>query len=328
MSNLTVGIIDPFHPAILQAIQDALPGGWNLSVTARPDAEARGEALEKADVAFVMATRMPATLIDRAPRLRFIQKLGAGIDNIDTDRCAARDIGVARLQAGNAVPVAEHTILMMLAACRRLPYLDAQTRQGAWDKEAARGVSRQIGGRTVGIVGFGAIGREVAKRLAGFGATILYFDPYRASAEVERDLNVQYRTLDDLLRAADFVTLHLPLMAETTNLLDAARIGLMKRDAILVNCARGGLVDEKALHSALTEGRIFAAGLDAFSQEPPVGNPLLTLEQVVVTPHAAGGTLDNFRPVITRAVANTQAFLAGQELPPGDLVVDSRRQIA
>ncbi|GGE36610.1 dehydrogenase [Agaricicola taiwanensis] len=328
MNALTLGIIDPFHSTIMQVIRDALPRGWRMSVTAGPDNEARAEALRNADLAFVMAAKMPADLIASASSLRFIQKLGAGIDNIDTDVCAARGIGVARLQAGNAIPVAEHTLLLMLAACRRLPYLDRETRKGGWDKEAARGVSRQIGGRTVGIIGLGAIGREVAKRLAGFEAQILYYDPYRAPAEVEESLGANYRPLDELLAEADIITLHLPLMKETAGLIDARRIGMMKRDAILINCARGGLVDEAALHQALMEERIFAAGLDAFSSEPPKDSPLLALDQVVVTPHTAGGTLDNFKPIVSRAFTNAQTYLAGGALPPGDLVVDPRRRIA
>jgi D-3-phosphoglycerate dehydrogenase len=328
MAALTIGIIDPFHPKSIDTIAAAIPAEWRLSITRGQSTDEKARALQEADVAFVMAAPMPALLIDAAPRLRFIQKLGAGTDRIDVDHCAARGIGIARLQAGNSIPVAEHTLLLMLAACRRLPLLDRQTRAGGWDKEAARGVSRQINGKTVGIIGFGAIGQAVAKLLLGFDANVLYYDPRRASSDVERELHVTYASLDELTSQSDIVSLHLPLMRETAKLFDAARIARMKPGSILVNCARGGLVDEAALHDALVSGQVFSAGIDAFEQEPPIDNPLLLLDQTVVTPHAAGGTIDNFRPVVERAVRNTQCFLSGEDIPAQDLVLAPRRSAA
>ncbi len=321
MSTPTVAIIDPFHPRILDKIREGLPSGWRLSITEAADTTARARALKGAEVAFVMATPMPRALLEQADSLRFIQKLGAGTDRIATDYCAERGICVARLQAGNDIPVAEHTILLILATCRRLPLLDAQTRAGAWDKEEVRGSNRHIHGKTVGIVGFGAIGRQVARLLSGFGVSLVYYDPVRASAEDEATLKAQYRDLEDLLAEADVVTLHLPLLPQTRGLLSAERIALMKPDAILINAARGGLVDEAALLDALRSGRIFGAGLDAFSEEPPTGNPLLDAPNTVVTPHCAGATVDNFTSITARAVANARRFLAGEPLPPGDLVV-------
>ena len=328
MTALTVGIIDPFHPKSIETIAAAIPAEWRLSIATGPSAAEKAEAMRPAEVVFVMAAPLPPALIDAAAGLRFIQKLGAGVDRIDLDHCAARGIGVARLQAGNAIPVAEHTLLLMLAACRRLPVLDRQTRAGGWDKEAARGVSRQINGKTVGIVGFGAIGRAVAKLLAGFGAALVYYDPQRAKPEVERELGVAYAPLEALVAQSDIVSLHLPLMKETAKLFDAARIASMKPGSILINCARGGLVDETALHAALVRGHVFAAGIDAFEQEPPVGSRLLALEQTVVTPHTAGGTIDNFKPVVERAVRNTQRFLSGEDIPAQDLVLAPRRSAA
>lgn len=325
MSSLTLGIIDPFHPAILDEIRRAAPEDWTLSITEAPTEEARAAALAGADMAFVMATPMTRKLLEAAPRLRFIQKLGAGVDRIDSAYCQKAGIGLARLQAGNNIPVAEHTMLLMLAACRNLPWLDAQTRAGAWDKEQVRGRNRQLHGKTVGIVGFGAIGRQVARLLSGFGVTLVYFDPVRASAEDEAEFDVAYRELDALLAEADVVTLHLPLLPQTVNLLDADRLVTMKPGAILVNAARGGLVDEAALTNRLRSGHIFAAGIDAFSSEPPVGSPLLELPNTIVTPHCAGGTVDNFALVAERGVANIQRVLAGEPLDPTELVVPPRR---
>jgi Phosphoglycerate dehydrogenase and related dehydrogenases len=321
MVQSVVGIIDPFHPRIMEAIASGIPDEWTLSVSAGRSDDERATAIHEADVVFVMATPMPASLLRAAPKLRFIQKLGAGVDRIDLDYCAQHQIAVARLQAGNAIPVAEHTVLLMLAACRRLPYLDRQTRAGAWDKEAARGGSRQINGRTVGIVGFGAIGKAVARLLTGFGANVLYYDPFRCEASIERQLNVSYASLDEITARADILSLHLPLMKETAKMFDAARIAKLKPGVIFINCARGGLVDEAALHEALVSGHIYAAGIDAFEREPPIGSPLLTLDQTVVTPHSAGGTIDNFSSVLERAVNNTRSFLSGECIPEQDLVL-------
>lgn len=328
MADVTLGIIDPFHPRILETIAQTIPDDWRLSVTTAPTEMARAEALATADVAFVMATPMPRSLLERAPRLVFIQKLGAGTEKIDSAYCAEAGIGLARLQAGNAIPVAEHTILLMLAACRQLPRLDRNTRAGEWDKEAARGMNRQIHGKTVGIVGFGAIGRQVARLLAPFGAQLLYYDPVRASPSDEAVLGVSHADLDDLIVAADILTLHLPLLPETANLIDAKRLRSLKQGAILVNAARGGLVDEAELARALADGHIFAAGLDAFASEPPLGSPLLELENTVVTPHTAGGTVDNFAGVAARGVENIQRALAGRALDPAELLVPVGRVVA
>jgi len=328
MARPIIGIIDPFHPRIIEEIAAGIPDEWTLSMSSGRSEEEKVDALRNADIAFVMATPMPASLLQAAPKLRFIQKLGAGVDRIDLDYCAKHQITVARLQAGNAIPVAEHTVLLMLAACRRLPYLDRQTRAGAWDKEAARGVSRQIHGRTVGIIGFGAIGKAVARLLTGFGATVLYYDPYRSDPSVERELNANFASLDEITARSDIISLHLPLMKETAALFDAGRIARLKPGTIFINCARGGLVDEAALHAALVSGHIYAAGIDAFEQEPPLGSPLLTLDQTVVTPHSAGGTVDNFGSVLGRAVENTHCFLAGTSIPEQDLVLFSPRSAA
>ena len=325
MTALTLGIIDTFHPRTLDAIRCSIPEDWQLSITQAPTEDARATALSKADVAFVMATPMPRTLLERAPRLVFVQKLGAGTDRIDTDYCMQAGIGVARLQAGNSIPTAEHTILLMLAACRQLAKLDRRTRAGAWDKEDARGINRQIHGRTVGIVGLGAIGRQVARLLAPFGAKLLYFSPTRASAAEEAELGVAYAGLDELIGAVDIMTLHLPLRPETKNLINAGRLRALKRGAILVNTSRGAVLDEAELARALMDGHIFSAGIDVFSEEPPVNSPLLTLENTILTPHTGGGTIDNFSNVAQRAVRNVCLALAGDPIDPDELVVPMRR---
>ena len=317
----TVAVLDTFHPQIKTAIKAAVPPDWTVGFIAENSQAARATLIRDADIVFVMAAPMPKELLAEARRLRFIQKLGAGLDRIDLDFCRERGIGVARLHAGNSIPVAEHTILLMLATYRQLPQIDRRTRAGTWNKEDARGTHRSLQHKKVGLVGFGAIGKEVAKRLRAFDVTIVYYDPIRAPFDVEQRLGVTYADLDALVREADIISLHLPLLPQTKNVIDARRIAAMKQGAVLINCARGGLVDEAALAEALKSGRLFGAGIDAFSQEPPVGNPLLDLDNTVVTPHLAGATLDNFANVVARSMENAKTVLRGDPLPDSDVAV-------
>ena len=327
MPEIKVAVLDTFHPQIKATIDAEVPANWKVRFTAENTLGARVAVLRDADIAFVMAAPMPKELLVEAKRLFFIQKLGAGVDRIDLDVCRTRRIGVARLHAGNSVPVAEHTILLMLATYRQLPQIDRRTRAGNWSKEDARGMHRQLLGKTIGLVGFGAIGKEVAKRLRGFEVNILYYDPLRASPDAEKKLGVSYADLDALLCTADIVSLHLPLLPQTQGIINAARIAAMKPGAVLINCARGGLVDEAALVEALKAGRLFGAGIDAFAAEPPVGSPLLELENTVVTSHLAGATLDNFAGIVARAVENTKTVLRGNALPDTDVVIAPERKV-
>jgi len=328
MSDITVAVLDKFHPHIKSAIAAAVPKDWRTLFVEEGTLAARTAVIRDADIVFVMAAPMPKELIVAAQRLRFIQKLGAGVDRIDLEACRQQGIGVARLHAGNSIPVAEHTVLLMLAVYRQLPQIDRRTRAGGWDKESARGEHRQLLNKTVGLVGFGAIGKEVAKRLCGFGVNIVYYDPVRTPREVEQSLGVSYADLDELVRRADIVSLHLPLMLQTAGIIDARRIAAMKPGAVLINCARGGLVDEAALAEALKSGRLFGAGIDAFANEPPVGSELLALDNTVVTSHLAGATIDNFAGVVARGVDNAKAVLRGEPLAKTDEVVTPGGKVA
>lgn len=317
--QLTIALLDRYEDEIRAAIRQVLPDGWTPVFARSPDEHP--EILAGADVAWVGASPVTRRLLEAAPQLRLVQKLGAGVDNIDVAAARDRRVAVARLAACNAAQVAEHAVLLMLAVLRRLPEFNRRTREGQWAKELARARSRQLAGRVVGIVGLGAIGREVAARLAGFGTTTSYHDPVRPEPEVEAQLRVTYRELDDLLVTSDVVSLHVPLLPTTHHLLDARRIALMRRGAILVNTARGGVVDEHALAAALASGRLAGAGIDTFACEPPGrSSPLLRADGVVVTPHMAGATADNFPVVLRRAVANTEAFLGHGALPDQDVV--------
>jgi phosphoglycerate dehydrogenase-like enzyme len=317
--GIRAAFLDQYHPRIHSIIEQSLPEAWTSSFACSAKLSDQVETVTGADLLFVMAAPVTRDLIQASTSLRLIQKLGAGVDKIDHRACAERGIAIARLAGGNSIPVAEHTLLLMLAALRRLPVMDRRTRAGEWPKEEARGVGRQLHGKRVGLIGLGAVGKALVKLLKGFDVEIVYYDPVVAPNGGSK-LPVRSVSLEELLSTSDVVSLHLPLSAETAGLISEERIRGMKPGAVLVNCARGGLVDETALARALSEGRLFAAGIDSFASEPPVSRELLDSDQVVVTPHIAGATLDNFTSVIQRAVRNASSFLSGGGISAEDAV--------
>jgi phosphoglycerate dehydrogenase-like enzyme len=241
--------------------------------------------MQDADVLLHVLEPVNAATINAAPSLRLIQKLGIGVDTIDLEAARRRGVAVCNMPGTNTRAVAELTLLLMLASLRRLAELDAQTRKGkGWglDSHSLDNLS-ELGGREVGLVGFGAVGRCLTPMLRGIGARVLYTD-----VNGVRDASATFVSFKDLLSTSDVVSLHLPLTAGTTGIMNAAAFGSMKRGSIFVNTARGGLVDEEALLHALESGHLRGAGLDVFGAEP-VGseNPLLKLPNVVVTPHLA-----------------------------------------
>ncbi len=302
-----------FHYAVgsdLAARLEAL----GLDIVTCPEADdARLFALlPETEVIWHVLRQADAALMDAAPRLRLIQKIGVGVNTIDLEAARARGIAVCNLPGTNARAVAEQTLLLMLAALRRLPQFDAATRAGrGWSLDPAMqdGLG-ELGGRTVGLVGYGDIPRVLAPVLVALGCRVLY------TARSERPDGIgTFVTLDTLLAQSDVVSLHIPLSEETTNLIDAGRIARMKRGAVLVNTARGGLVDQTALAEALQSGHLAAAGLDVFAAEPPdAGEPLLRLPEVVVTPHVAWITTGTFDRSFALAAENVRRLEAGEAL--------------
>jgi phosphoglycerate dehydrogenase-like enzyme len=264
---------------------------------------------------FIGAIDTDVLISAAASRLKLVQLMSAGYDRFNLEGARAARLPVAVNGGANAIAVAEHAIMLMLSALKHLYSLDAAVRAGRW-RGASAGVGRvhELFGSTVGIVGMGRIGREVAKRLIGWDVSIIYYDPIRLSAEVEQSLGVRYVELDQLLRIADAVTVHVPLNAKTRHLIDAESLSLMKPSAVLVNTARGGLVDEEALAVALREHRILGAGLDVLSQEPPPpDHPLLGISNVVLTPHTAGPTWESYPRRFANCFANIERVQRGEK---------------
>lgn len=288
-----------------------------VTLTAGDEAERLTLAAE-ADAVVVAATRFTEAHLAAARRLSFVQHQGVGWqDTVAWQGLAPRRIVLATTPEGTTGPIAEMAVLLALAALRRLPFTDAELRRGQWHVNALRPVSRSLAGRVVGYVGFGRIGQAAAERFAAFGASGLYFDPQLAlSSEQEARLGVRRaESLDALLAEADIVSLHLPVTAATRNILGAKAIACMRPGAVLVNTARGGLMDEAALTEALRSGHLLAAGLDVFGQEPPpADHPLLGLSNVVLTPHISAGTRDAFEEKLSAALGNVEAFFAGRPI--------------
>jgi D-3-phosphoglycerate dehydrogenase len=263
-----------------------------------------------------------AALIENCTTVRLIQKYGVGIDKIDVEAARRAGIPVAIAAGANAAPVSELALALMIAVNRRMAFADRETRAGRWPRNVMRSSCFQLDGKTVGLLGFGAIARQTARRLAGFDVDVLYHSRQRADRATEDSLRARAVSLDELLAGSDILSLHVPLTPATRHLIDAAALRKMKPGAILINTARGAVVDETALYEALASGQLRGAGLDVYSTEPPrPDHPLFRLDNVVVMPHAGGGVFDNVPRVMGHAFDNMRRLLAGQALPAADVVV-------
>lgn len=286
--------------------------GLDIATCSEADDALYARHMAEAEALWHVLKPVTAAHIAGAPRLKLIQKIGVGVNTIDLEAAKARGIAVCNMPGTNSRAVAEMALLLMLAALRRLGALDAATRKGqGW----ALGPRLQeeygeLGGRTVGLVGYGAIPALLAPVLAALGARVLY-----TARSVKAGARGEFRALPDLLAEADIVSLHVPLTPETANMIDARSIARMKPGAILVNTARGGLVDEGDLVEALIHGRIAAAGLDVFVREPVApDNALLTMDNVVVAPHVAWLTPETLARSLGVAAENCRRLAAGEAL--------------
>ena len=266
------------------------------------------EALQDSDGLIVRSeTKVTSELIEQAPGLRVIGRAGVGVDNIDVPAATIRGVVVMNAPDGNTITTAEHTIALLISLARSIPQANSSLKAGRWERKKFIGVELQ--GKTLGIVGLGRIGRVVASRARALGMQIVAYDPFIAP-EQARDLEIELAPLDDVYARADFLTVHTPLTAETRGLIDRDVLGKMKHGARLINCARGGLVDEDALYEALTNGSIAGAALDVFSQEPPAADHrLLQLDQVIATPHLGASTTEAQEGVAFTVAEQMRDFL-------------------
>jgi phosphoglycerate dehydrogenase-like enzyme len=291
----------------------ALESDWlRVAVVEETDREMFAREMADADVLLHVLERVTGADFDRAPRLKLVQKLGVGVDTIDLDAAKRRGIAVCNMPGTNTRAVAEITLLLILATLRRLTELDARTRAGnGWALDATLLDSLgELGGRTVGLVGFGAVGQCLAPMLHGMGARVLYTSRHESAHE-----HATFVALPGLLRSADVVSLHLPLTPETAGLMNGAAFAAMKPGAIFVNTARGGLVDYGALQRTLESGRLRGAGLDVYDVEPAdTSQPLFQLPNVIVTPHLAWFTSETLNRSLGVFVENCRRVRDGEPL--------------
>src|SRR3982751_4870680 len=287
MTKPKVLISDALSPAAVQIFKDR-----GVEVDFQPnlgkDKDKLAEIIGDYDgLAIRSATKATAKIIERGKRLKVIGRAGIGVDNVEIPAATAKGIIVMNTPFGNSITTAEHAITLMLALAREIPQADASTQAGKWEKNRFMGV--EITGKTLGVIGCGNIGAIAADRALGLRMKVVAFDPF-LSPERAKDIGVEKVELDDLLKRADFITLHTPLTEKTKNVIDAASIAKMKDGVRIINCARGGLVDEDALAAALQSGKVAGAGVDVFMTEPAQSSPLFAAPNVVCTPHLGAST--------------------------------------
>ncbi|MBI4845521.1 MAG: phosphoglycerate dehydrogenase, partial [Candidatus Omnitrophica bacterium] len=226
-------------------------------------------------------------IINASRKLKVIGRAGVGVDNVDVEAATRKGIVVMNTPGGNTISTAEHTVSMLLALNRNIPQACSSMKSGKWDKKSF--MARELSGKCLGIVGLGRIGVQVAKRAQSFGMRIISFDPFLSTKKAEQ-FEIELVELKDLFARADFITIHTPLTEETKHLLGKEEFQMMKKGVKILNCARGGIVDEKALYEAIQAGIVSGVALDVFEHEPPKDNPLIALDCVIVTPHLGAST--------------------------------------
>lgn len=294
-------VTDPLSDAGLAALKER---GVQVEVKTGLDEAALAQAIDGYDGLIVRSgTHVTETILDAARSLRVVGRAGVGVDNIDEEAATRHGVLIMNTPLGNTISACEHTLALILAVARNIPQAHATVSGGGWDRKKFGGT--ELAGKTLGVVGLGRIGREVAARAKAFQMRILGYDPY-VSQDAAKRLDIELCDLDDLLARSDVVTLHTPLTDETKGLIGKARLATMKPTAILVNVARGGLVDETALAAAVKEGKLGGAALDVFETEPPSESPLLGLPNVVLTPHLGASTREA-QEKVARQVADQVA---------------------
>jgi D-3-phosphoglycerate dehydrogenase len=283
-SHLKIVIAEKISAAALEQLREP---DWTVLTAEQLDGKL-SHHLESADALIVRsAVQADAALLSHAKKLRVIGRAGVGVDNIDLDAATRQGIAVMNTPGANAVAVAEQTLGMMLAMARHLCRADALMHAGRWEKKSLQGT--ELRGKTLGIAGLGRIGMEVARRARAFGMTLVAHDPF-VSAGVAKEQGIRLTSLDELYAAADYITLHVGLTPQTTGMINQASLKKMKKGVRLVNCARGELIQEADLIEALKQGQVAAAALDVFTEEPLKQSPLMTMENVILTPHIGGAT--------------------------------------
>ena len=304
----------------LQLLLDSAKGKFEIIVLDNIDQQQLEAHIPEADYLLVSG-RQPITkeLLKKANNLKMIQRTGVGLDSLDLDYIKNSGVPLYVNQGINSQSVAEHALLLILASLRRITNADKNTKQGIWNKQSFGITTHELHGKFIGLIGMGNIAKKLAKMLSGFEVKIGYYDIKRLPVYEEKELNLQYCKLDLLLKVSDIVSLHCPLTNETKHIIDKTAISKMKTGSILINTARGGLINTNDLIEALESNIVSFAALDVHEEEPlPKGSPIANLENVILTPHIGGVTYEAFSKMINDAIRNIELFEKGhlKEIEP------------
>ncbi len=309
MTKPVVLIAEELSPATLAA----LGPDFEIKTVDGADRAQLLPALANANAVLIRsATKMDAEAIAAAPKLKVIARAGVGLDNVDIKAATNAGVMVVNAPTSNVISAAELAIGQIMALSRHIPAANSSLKAGEWKRSKFTGV--ELYEKTIGIIGLGRIGTLVAQRLSGFGVTLIGYDPYVTKERAEQ-IGVELVSIDDLMKRSDFITIHIPKTPDTTNLISTEEFALAKQTLRIVNCSRGGIIDEDALYAALKSGRIAGAGLDVFVNEPPTGSPLLELDNIVITPHLGASTDEAQEKAGISVAKSVRLALAGDLVP-------------
>ena len=310
----TILLTNKYSGMPLQIVKGEVPEGFGIRFL--PEQTQDALIAEAASADYILAggrLKISREVLENAKNLRMIQRSGVGLDALDLDAIKEKGVPLYVNQGVNAESVAEHTLLLMLACLRKLPTINRNTKNGIWKKQEQGVRTAELRGKTVGIIGMGNIAKTLVDLLKPFRVRILYWNRTQQSSEYEAENNMTFVGMKELLRDSDIVTIHCALSSETNNLVNKETLGLMKDGSILINTARGGIVDSAAVADALKDGKLSYAALDVHDQEPiPEDYPLKNFENVILTPHIAGVTADSFRAMMHDAFRNIECFDRGE----------------
>lgn len=305
-----------YNAGPLAFINKLVPDGFELIALEQPGQEEVIRKIPYADYLLVGGrTRIDSKVLGPGSKLKMIQRSGVGLDSLDLDAIRERKLPLYVNEGVNARSVAEHTVMLMLATLRKVAMVNATTKSGEWVKHDVGINCHDLYGKQVGLIGLGNIGEHVATMLKGFGVNLTYFKRMPLSFDKEQELNIRYLPLQELLATSDIISLHCSLSTETTDLLNIDELARIKAGSVLINTARGGLVNEAALLGALKSGHLAGAGLDVFAKEPlAAGHPFFEQDNLLLTPHIASITAETFADMMSRAFSNIALFDAGKEI--------------
>lgn len=312
-NTLKILLTNHYEGKPAEIIKSAVPDGFELEMLESVSQQELEGKVKEAEYLLVSGRlKINRTVLGNAQNIKMIQRTGVGLDSIDLEYIRNHDIPFYVNKGVNAQSVAEHTILLMLASLRNLVEINENTKRGIWKKQAQGVCTHELCGKTVGLIGMGAIGRKVAGMLKAFGAEVLYNDVSKMKQEDENALGIKFSTREEIIEKSDIISLHCPLTDDTRHMINDRAVNKMKNGVILINTARGGLIDEAALINGIKNGKIAGAGIDVYEKEPVDNSEVLNLQNVITTPHIGGVTYDSFYQMMYQAMRNIEMFDKGQ----------------